>query len=255
MKKEQMIKKITKKRDFSRLPEVDVELAFSHFENRQVEDKEKVRLTRELLHKTFGAFGSKKILNTKRKEKPEWFLRKHLSTRERIGFYEEIYGKLLDDEEIVFDLGAGMNGFSYKYFGKKVRYVAVESVGQWVDLMNSYFKKEKIDGKAIHESLFNLEKVRRIIKKGKGKKVIFLFKVLDSLEIMKRDYSKKLISELCPLVSKVVVSFPTESMVKRRKFRVSRKWITDYIENSFEILDEFEIGPERFIVFSGKEIE
>lgn len=249
MNHEEIIKKITEKRDFSRLSMTDVKLAFSHFENRQVADKEKVRLTRELLHKIFGAFGSKKILNTKREEKSEWFLRKHLSTRERIGFYEEIYNKVLNDEDVVFDLGAGVNGFSYKYFGKKIKYVALESVGQWVDLMNRYFERENIDGKAIHESLFNLEKVKEIVNKGKGKKVVFLFKVLDSLESMKRDYSKKLISELCPLTSKIVISFPTESMVKRRKFSVRRKWITDYIENSFEILDDFEIGPERFLIF------
>ncbi|MEX0920844.1 MAG: hypothetical protein WDZ62_01115 [Candidatus Pacearchaeota archaeon] len=252
MKRENIINKIMKKRDFSQLPKEDVERAFSHFENRQVEEREKIRLTRELLHKIFGAFGGKKLLNPKRQEKPDWFLRKHLSTRERIGFYEEIYERLLDDEKVVLDLGAGVNGFSYNYFNKKFKYIAIEAVGQWVDLMNHYFKKENLKAKAFHESLFNIGQIKKIINKEKGQKVVFLFKVLDSLESMEKNYSKKILLKVCPIVSKVVVSFPTESMVRRKKFNVSRKWILDFISNSFEILDDFKIGSERFIVFSRK---
>ncbi|MEX0920558.1 MAG: hypothetical protein WDZ69_03190 [Candidatus Pacearchaeota archaeon] len=266
MNEEELIRKITEKRDFSHLPAKDVELAFSHFENRQVSDKEKVRLTRELLHKVFGAFGSRKLLSLKDKS-PEWILRKHLSTRERmdvpsssrcgqtrerIGFYDEIYKKILEKEKVVLDLGAGINGFSYDYFPRRVRYVAAEAVGQWVDLMNDYFRKEKIDGKAVHLSLFELEKVKELIKKEKGSKkdkVVFLFKVLDSLEMLERDYSKKLLSEIAPLVSKVVLSFATESMNKRKRFKVGRGWILNYIKENFSVVDDFEIGSERFVVF------
>ncbi len=254
MNKDELIRKITEKKDFSKLPRKDVELAFSHFERRQTSDGEKIRLTKELLHKVFGAFGSRKLLSLKDRDE-EWVLRKHLSTRERIGFYDEIYRKILDGEEVVFDLGAGINGFGYKYFGRKLRYIAVEAVGQWVDLMNSYFKRNNVNGHAVHLSLFEIEKIKEIIKKEKGEKkenVVFLFKVLDSLEIMDRDYSKKILSELYPFVSKIVVSFATESMGKRKKFRVDRKWILGFIKEKFEILDEFEVGSENFIVFCEK---
>lgn len=254
MNKKELVEKIIEKRDFSRLPMKDLELAFSHFERRQVSDKEKIRLTRELLHKVFGAFGSRKLLGLREKDL-EWFLRKHLSTRERIGFYSEIYKRVLKDEKIVFDLGAGINGFSYKYFPKKIKYVAIEAVGQWVDLMDNYFQKEKISGSAVHLSLFQLEKLKRLVEKEgtKKDKVIFLFKVLDSLELLERDYSKKLLLELCPLVSKVVVSFATESMVKRRRFRANRNWIVDYIGENFSVLADFKLGSERFLVFCKKQ--
>ena len=51
-------------------------------------------------------------------------------------------------EKTVFDLGAGINGFSYGYFSKlgyNVSYTGVEAVGQLVNLTNYYFKAKKIE--------------------------------------------------------------------------------------------------------------
>ncbi|MDP2673043.1 MAG: hypothetical protein Q8O84_04490 [Nanoarchaeota archaeon] len=279
MNKSGLIKKITQKKEFSQLPEKDIEIAFSHFEKRQVSDEEKIRLIRELLHKVFGAFTSQKLLSPKNKSE-EWILRKHLSTRERLGYYENLYRRLLKNFETknitIIDLGAGVNGFSYKYFQEKVDYTAIESIGQLVGLMNNYFKKENLSAKAIHESLFELEKIKKIItewgsftkrtyngrkmgfffrkkettmvEKTKNARVIFLFKVLDSLEMLESDYSKKLLKEIVPLADKVVISFATRSMIKRKHFLVNRNWILDFIRENFKILDDFEIGGERYIV-------
>src|SRR3989344_8744799 len=232
MNKPELIKKITQKKEFSQLPKRDVEIAFSHFEKRQTSDEEKIRLIRELLHKVFGAFTSQKLLSPKNKNE-EWILRKHLSTRERLPYYSELYKKLLKDfnKFSIIDLGAGVNGFSYKFFVdamplprptpdpaqtfiKKIllprsrspaprspchcltlplnypEYIAIESVGQLVELMNNYFKENKISGVAYHESLFNLKKIKKIIletgvllpkeptmvEKVKILRIIFLFK-------------------------------------------------------------------------------
>ena len=255
--KEKLLLKIMQKKEFSRLPRKDVKRAFSFFEKRQVSGEEKIRLTRELLHKVFGAFGSRKLLSIKNKDS-EWILRKHISTRERLPFYKEIYKRILKEEGKklhVIDLGAGINGFSYKYFkelGFNVTYFAIEAMAQFVDFMNHYFKIKKIKGKAIHLSLFELETIKKYIKKIKGKKIIFLFKTLDSLEMLERNYSKRLLIELDPLVDKIVVSFATESMIKRKKFKVKRNWILNFIKENFKILDNFEIGAEKFILFCEK---
>jgi len=242
------------KRDFSELPLKDVSLALAHFEKKDVVDEEKVRLTRDLLHKVFGAFLSPKLLKISDKDF-EWILRKHLSTRERLPFYEEVYGRLLRDfkgDVTVVDLGAGVNGFSYSYLSKlnsKVRYIAVESVGQLVNLMNSFFKKGKIRGEAVHLSLFELEKLKKLLGKQKKPRVVFLFKVIDSLEMMEKNYSKKLISEISQFSERIVLSFATESMIKRKVFRADRKWLVDFIRENFVVLDEFKSGGEKFIVF------
>ena len=259
MNKSELIQKIIQKKEFSQLPEKDVELAFLHFEKREVSDEEKIKLTRELLHKVFGAFASQKLLSPKNKNE-EWILRKHLSTRERLAFYKEVYKKLLSDYKnkkiTLIDLGAGVNGFSYKYFksaGFNINYLGVEAVGQLVDLMNNYFKRENLDAKAVHESLFELEKIKKIITETKKPRIIFLFKTLDSLEMLERDYSKRILKEMVILAEKVVVSFATRSMIKRKQFSVKRNWILDFIGKNFKILDDFEIGGERYIILKNRD--
>ncbi|MFH1326576.1 MAG: hypothetical protein ABIH59_00425 [archaeon] len=242
--------KIIQKKEFSKLVKKDIEMAFNHFEKRQVSDAEKIRLTRELLHKVFSSFTSQKLLSIKDKD-VSWVLRKHLSTRERLPYYKEVYLKILKNfKGTVFDLGAGINGFSYGFFPKGIYYVCVEAVGQLVDLMNYYFKTKGLEAMAIHDSLFNLDKIKKYMKQVKGEKIVFLFKTLDSLEMLERDYSKKILTEIIPLVDCVVVSFATKSMVSRKKFKVKRNWIFDFIKEKFTILEDFEVGDEKFIIFS-----
>ena len=175
MERKELIEKITTKKEFSKLPKKDVEIAFSQFDKDQYVDEEKIKLTRNLLRKIYASFSSIKLLNLKDKN-VGWVLKKHKSTKERFECYEEVYNKILSNEKVVIDLGAGVNGFSYNYFGKKIKYIATEAVGQLVDLMNSYFKKNKINGVANHISLFELEKTKKLILKEKQSKVIFLFR-------------------------------------------------------------------------------
>jgi len=257
MNKKEIIKKIMQKKEFSELPEKDVELALEKFDKKHYLDGERVKLTRKLLMEVFSAFTSRKLLSLRDRD-PEWILKKHLSTRERIPYYRDVYGKILKGlgkEMSIVDLGAGVNGFSYAYFeeaGFEVNYVAIEAIGQLVKSMNNYFKKNKIKGKAFHFSLFEVNKVKREIRKTKKPKVVFLFKTIDSLELLQRDYSKKLISEISGLVERIVVSFPTQSMIKREKIWVKRTWILKFIEKHFKLLDHFQLGAERYIIFSKK---
>ncbi|MBM3228462.1 hypothetical protein FJZ20_01055 [Candidatus Pacearchaeota archaeon] len=250
----EILKKITEKRELSKLPEKDVELAFSHFEKRQVSEEEKIRLTRELLNKVFWPFRSKKLLSLKDKNY-EWILRKHLSTRERLPFYGKLYERIFKNETknfVLFDLGAGINGISYRFLSQKrlkLKYVGIEAVGQLVDLMNFYFKKEKFNAQAISMSLFEIDNLKKIICKEKGRKIVFLFKVLDSLEALERNFSKKLLSSISPLCDKIVISFPTESMSKRQKFRVKRYWLINFLSKFHLLRDDFEISGEKFLVF------
>ena len=254
---EKILDKIIQKKEFSQLPDGDVALAFSHFEKRETSGEEKIRLTRELLHKVFGAFGSRKLFSLKDKS-AEWVLKKHLSTRERFEFYGDIYERIfrgMGRKLSVVDLGAGVNGFSYDQFGKKgfdVTYTAFESVGQLIDLMNFYFKKNKLHGRAVHGSLFDSKRVVALLKAQKKPRVVLIFKVIDSLEMLQRDYSKELLLDVSKFSERIVLSFATESMIQRKKFRAERKWILNFIRDEFNVLDEFEMGSEKFVVFSRK---
>jgi hypothetical protein len=246
----EVFEQIVNKKDFSKLPRRDVEKAFEHFEKRQESIEEKIRLTRDLLRKVFSAFTSKKLLSLKDKD-PEWILNRHISTKERIPYYKELYERLLNgfDKVTIFDLGAGINGFSYNYFPNGIYYIGIEAIGQLVDLMNYYFKTRGLEANAMQESLFELEKIKKYLKQVDGAKIVFLFKTIDSLEMLERDYSKIFLKEIVPLVDKVVVSFATRSLIKKTKFKVNRNWIINFIKENFNVLDEFELGSEKYIVF------
>jgi len=252
----EIFNKIRGKREFSQLPEKDIEMAYEQFSKRQASEEDKIILTKELLRKIFSAFISKKLLSLKEKE-PEWILRKHISTRERLDYYKEIYQRIFKEHKkaSVIDLGAGINGFSYNYFkemGIEVNYTAIESVGQLVELMNFYFKKKKLEGRGIHQSLFELEKVKKIILAEKKPRVVFLFKVIDALESLKPNYSKELISEVAKISDKIVVSFATKSLGSREKFKANRNWISEFIYENFKVSDDFELGGERYLIFNRK---
>jgi hypothetical protein len=257
MNNEEILGKIVSKRDFSKIPKEDILLAYKKFERRECSEEEKVRLTRDLLRKVYSAFTSGKLLNIKDKEE-EWFLRKHLSTKERLGSYSELYSKLLLNFEgkkiSIIDLGSGINGLSYKFLPvrTKISYAGVEAVGQLVDLMNFYFEKNQLNAKAIHKSLFNLKEIKEIIEDCENPRVVFLFKVIDSLEMLEGDYSKKLLKEITPLCDRIILSFATRSMIKKDRFKVNRKWIIDFIKDRFEVIEDFELGNERYVVFKNK---
>ena len=65
--------------------------------------------------------------------------------------------------------------------------------------------------------------------------------------MVEADYSKTLLKEITPLCDKIIVSFATRSMIKREKFKVNRKWILDFIKENFELIEDFEMGNERYI--------
>jgi len=249
----QIYSKITQKKEFSRLPKKDVENVFAKFDNENFLDEEKIKLTRELLMKVYSVFASKKILNLKNRD-VEWLLKRHSSTRERFDFYPELYKKLFNKIKTkitIIDLGAGINGLSYKFFPENLKfdYVGIEAMGQLVDLMNFYFEKNKIKGNVFHQSLFELGKTDDLIKKQRGEKIVFLFKILDSLERVERNYFKKLLKNIVPFADKVVVSFATRSLISKKKFRANKKWLVEFINENFKILDDFELGSERYLVF------
>lgn len=262
MNKQEILKKVVSKKDFSDLPERDVEIAFSNFERRQTSDEEKIKLTRDLLRRVFSVFSSDKLFSLKQLDKhnEEWFLKKHISTRERFDFYQEVYknifGGIKNKEIFVLDLGAGINGFSSEFFpkDKKINYLAIEGVGQLVTLLNSYFKKNKLTSfSAIKGSLFDLEKILAVLESQNRSRVVFLFKVLDSLEMLKRDYSKELLLSLKNRSERLVVSFATRSLVSRKKFYVNRNWIISFIKENFLVLEDFEVGGERYLIIGPKD--
>lgn len=255
MEKEEAVKRIMEKKEYSEIPLKDVEMALDSVSNQYGYDEVSVKKARDLLRRIYSGFGGKKILRWSDRGARE-ILEKHLSTRERFSYYEEIYTRLLaklGKKISVIDLGSGTNGFSYDFFQKigiEVDYLGIEAVGQLVDMTNDYFKKIKFHGRAVHLSLFETKKVINLIKKQKKPRVIFMFKLIDSLEKLERNYTLEFLEELKKLdIEKIVISFATESWFRRKKFYVQRTWLINYIKDNFDFLDDFNLGGERYLVF------
>jgi len=235
-----IVKEIKKKREFSQLPDSIVKRAAEMA-------KGDVKKARALLRKYFGVFLTNRVLKGKGD-----LLEAHMSSKKRdyAEFYREIF---LDRGSVgsIIDLGCGVNGFSYGYLKKElgdVNYIGVEAAGQLVDYMNSYFDKNNFSAKAIVGDLFEVDKVRELLKDQKKPRVVFMFQVVDALENLERDFSKKFILEISGECERIVLSLPTESLGGRKKFVVQRKWIMDFLEENFVIEKDFSRDGERIIV-------
>ncbi len=233
----ELVKEVKQKREFKELPDSLVERIL-------LLNRKDVKKTREVLRKYFGVFMTNKLVKGRLDSKD--VLKKHISSRDRD--YSVLYKRIFGDEKTIIDLGAGVNGFSADLIGK--RYVAIEATKVYVDLMNKFFEEKKVNGKAIWEDLFNLDKIVEIVKEEarKGETVVWMFNVIDALEL-EPNYSKKLIFSIIDKVDRIVLSWPTRSLQKKKRFEARRYWIINFISENFDVLDEFEINGERFVVF------
>jgi hypothetical protein len=243
-----LIFEVKKKLEFQEIPDSIVKRVLELKEIKRLNDLDKVKQTRAILRKYYTVFMTNKLL--KDKLDFEEVLKKHISSKDRD--YEKLYSEILEDSEIIFDLGAGLNGFSFPFIKKifDAEYIAVEAKKVFVDKMNRFFVKNNFNAVAFQEDLFNLENILKIINSKSGKKIVFLFKVVDALEFLERDYSKKLISELSKNVDKIVLSYSLKSISGKSLFQKNRDWLLWFLKDNFEILKDFELNGERYIVFS-----
>ena len=245
MEKE-LIAEIKKKKEFSQLPDSVVARAGE-------KSGWDVKKARAILRKYFGVFLSNKILGGKLDA--EEVLKKHLSTRNRD--YVKLYKRIFEGNKIrsVVDLGCGVNGFSYGFMPNSVNYAGIEAAGQLVGQMNNYFKDKGFeDAQAVQGDLFDLCFVLKILKKQKKPRVVFMFQIVDALEFFKKDFSKKFLLEISRECEKIVLSFSLKSLSGKTRFKVSRGWLLDFLRKEFEIVDEFEIGDERFLVLKKRKL-
>jgi hypothetical protein len=236
-----MISEVKRKREFSGLPDSIVKRALRL-------SKGDVKDARALLRKYFGVFLTNRVLKGKGD-----LLRVHMSSKKRD--YEEFYGKIFSvvgDVESVVDLGCGVNGFSYEYLPNGVSYVGVEAVRQLVDLGNDYFEGKCFDGRVYHLDLFDVDGVKKVLKEARKPRVVFMFQVVDALENLERDFSKKFILEIAKDCEWIVLSLPTESLGGRNKFAVQRKWMLGFLEENFLIKESLVSRGEKIIILKNK---
>ena len=244
-----VIEEIKKKREFSGLPNSVVERIARI-------KKEDVKESRALLRKYFGVFLTNRIL--KGKLSADEMLEAHMSSKKRD--YEKFYGEIFSGASLVgsvIDLGAGVNGFTFPYLHENYgigEYYGIEAVGQLVDRLNIFFDEEGWGeiANAVWLDLFDVDEIVKILKKCSKPRVVFMFQVVDALENLERDFSKKFILEISKECEKIILSLPIESLGGRKKFKVQRKWLIDFLKENFEVEKDFEMNGERVLVIKTK---
>ena len=244
-----VIEEVKNKREFSGLPDSIVERTFKKIS--ESDSEERVKGARRDLRKYFGVFLTNRILKPKNIMDYEAILKNHKSSMKRDYslFYERINNEIgVDVVGGVIDLGCGVNGFSYPYLRKvfgDVRYVGVEASGQLVDNTNIFFDRSGLGdfGDVVHGDLFDVDFVKGILKSEDKPRLVFLFQVVDALENIEKDFSKKFLFEIKKNCEFIVLSMPMISL-SGKELRVKRSWVVDFLEENFEVLNKFELDGE-----------
>jgi len=259
------IEKITKqnKKIRSKLEHAN---SFKEF-SRSGEFAELKKLVRAELRKVYGVFDldekkqRKELLEKLKKEKSNTknndekkiireLLLLHQSSKERIDYYDEIYKKIFsitDTPASILDLGCGANPYAYAYLGCTPVYVAMDLPSDDLKDIAAFFKIEGIDGEAMAVDLVkDYEKLGELLKQNPVD-MIFLFKVLDSLETVKRNISGKLLDNLH--ARWIVVSFPLISLGGGKAIRSERRaWFEKLLARRDLHYETFSVPNEIFYV-------
>lgn len=141
----------------------------------------------------------------------------HRSARERESFYDMLYKKIFDitgKPAVILDISAGLNPFYFPFNDFKVEYTATELSLSDCKKIEEYFNRNKIKGKVLQ---LDLKKDFKFPKAD----VVFLFKILDSIEVKGHKTAERIIKNLNAKYA--VVSFATRTITGKR-MRFSRRY-------------------------------
>jgi len=256
-----LISEIKQKKEFRNLSDSFVEDSLKKVVKKNNIDLSKkknlevvVKKTRAFLRDIYGAFISKnfgrreKLLsclnNLTDLEGHRKILRLHLSTAERIPFYDEVYSSIFaitGHPKSILDIASGLNPLSYPFMRLKTKYFAYELVKEDAMFLQKYFDKFGIEGKTLFGDITQESEMDRLPQAD----ICFLFKAIDTLESIKRNITKELLSKLqCKWIA---ASFPLKSLGQRKRISEKRlAWFLKLISNMK--CKRFVIGDEVFFV-------
>jgi SAM-dependent methyltransferase len=247
-----LLEGVKRKKEFSGLPDSIVKQVISDFES-NLSENEIIKGARAKLRKYFGVFLTNKVVKPKFLEDYNSILKSHISSSKRD--YNNFYKKLLEGKKFdsVFDLGCGVNGFSFPYLvkeNKNLKYVGLEASKILVKNMNKFFEFENYNAKVIWSNLLEFKEVKNSLKLAKGSKCIFCFQVIDALEKIKRGSGSIFLENLLKMMSKkdlLIISFPLSNLSGRRELIVKRNWIINFLKDKAKF-KEISMYEEKFLL-------
>ncbi len=264
-----IIEKILEKSELKNLPEDVVrEKLEKHFDKKSKEKYEKLGTkffrskefktikskVRSELREIYGVFFEKQnkhrerilkeLIKNPSIENHVKVLELHKSSKERLPFYEEIYSKIFSvtgKPESILDLACGYNPVSYPFMKHNPSIIAMDISEEDIKFLERYFNSQEIRGKGIALDLTKEESLEEINKIKAD--MCFLFKALDSIETVKRNFSRSLLEKIdCKWI---IISFPTKSLGGKKEIRTSkRRWM----EKNYKIHTTFEVPNEIFYI-------
>ncbi len=221
-----------------------LELEQKNFNPKSKEFDDVKKFARKKLRVLHGVFQKNKLSERKKEDylsNPELtfnsnstqkFLKSHLSTYERINFYESLYNEIENITgkiEKVVDLACGLNPLSYPLL-KDLKYAFCADINQEeIDFIKQVLdKNKKIESDVQLLDLTKNESLNLIDIKSKNTDCCLLFKALDSLESIKRGTSRELIKKINSKF--IVVSFSNKTISGKNKIVSQRTWFKKIID-------------------------
>ena len=212
-----------------------------------------VKNTRALLRKIYGMYTTKDIVKRnqyleelKKSNNIEIYkkiLSLHISTKERLGFYNSLYKEIFNitgKPNSILDISSGLNPFSIIFMNlNNITYVATELNKEDCNFLNEFFKIKKINGKTIQLNLFDITK-KDLFRNLDNFDVCFLFKVFDTIELSKKHKLSELIIKNVA-ARFVIVSFSTKVLSTKKMNFPKRGWIELMLKRlnySFNVIEK-----------------
>lgn len=213
-----------------------------------------IKEIRRNLHKSYGAFQQSTNKREKLFRKGDYLsiLKTNLSTKERLSFYNILYKRIFSitsNPKSILDLGSGLNPFSFSFMNiKEINYLSTEINQTDVDLLNSFFYKEKIKGKAIIFDLTEESSLKKLKELSKVD-ICLMFKLFDSLEFTKKRKYKLIEKILASTKSTwIVVSFATKTLSEKKMRFPERKWFESMLQRLKKEFTKIEFENEIFYI-------
>jgi len=160
-------------------------------------------------------------------------LKSHVSTAERMGFYEEFYGKIFDvlgepgKKYKIYDAACGLNPFSAFYFKERVELYHCSDIDVEANKeINRFFTENGLSNFSSSNRDLMVDEIP-----FSDYDVVFLFKTLSCIERQEKGSAKKILHNAlaAPIV---VVSFPSKSIGGKEKGMVEN--YSNFLEELLE---------------------
>jgi len=229
--KKETIEKIKQKKELSGIDESIVsDLLENYIKKRSIplktlrksQIKVVIKEIRSELRKYTGRFqkSSKDRVSLLEKNKIKEILKTHTSTAERLEFYPKLKNKIRNMKiSSILDLACGINPIALA--SPKIKYYASDIKQDELNLIKTYFKKNKIKGKTF---VYDIRKLKPLPEAD----LCLIFKVLDIIEEKGHRLAEEIIKKLpC---KKILISFPTKKLSGRPMTHPKRIWLEKLLE-------------------------